>query len=130
MPNIPTRERQGQVQNPMPRQPQYSTPQSRQAQSRPQAPTQPRVNVQQQRYNQTPQIRTLTPPSAERIRPIKPATGAAKSAAPQKTQNKKKQKRTREHTTIGDFLLSFFVALFVFGVAAIFVCNAIISLFT
>lgn len=149
MPNIPTRERSASAQNPQPRQAQHNNPQmrnpsvqtrgtasTRPPQSRPQGQPQQRVQVQQMRYGQNPQIRTLTPPpSAERLRPIKPSSGSAKKVpASQKrtvqTRKKKKYGRQRERTTLGDFLLSFFVALFVFGVAAIFVCNALISLFT
>ncbi len=136
MPNIPTREPYARAQNQAPRQGQNGSQQTRPNQARPQAPTvQQRVQVQQMRYGQNPQIRTLTPPpSAERLRPIKPSQNGTKKASQQKKHSasarRKSSRRQRERTTLGDFLLSFFVALFVFGVAAIFVCNALISLFT
>jgi len=135
MPNFPTREHTHKVPNQPQRQPQYS-PHQRPVQGRPTGQSQqPRVQVQQVRYGQNPQIRTLTPPlSAERLRPMKPSSNDTKSAPTQKkrpqTAHRKKPRRQRERTTLGDFLLSFFVALFVFGVAAVFVCNALISLFT
>lgn len=135
MQNFPTRERTQKAQNQPQRQPQYNA-QQRYMQGRPVGqPQQPRVQVQQMRYGQNPQICTLTPPpAAERLRPMKPSSsGAKKAPVPQKrpsTTRRKKPSRQRERTTLGDFLLSFFVALFVFGVAAVFVCNALISLFT
>ena len=141
MPNIPTREPvreraavpgrpvQNQVQRPAP-------PQQRSTQGRvPVQAQQGRVQVQQTRHSGTSQTYSQGPRSAaDRIKPIQPSRSAAqrKSAAQKSAaqSRKKKSRRQREHTTLGDCLLSFVVALFVFGVAAIFVCNALISLFT
>ncbi len=141
MPNIPTRQPirertvqpqrpvQNNVQRPMP-------PQQRSTQDRAHAqPQRNRIPAQQMRYGHTEQMHTQNSRSAsERIKPIQPpkstthkTLAATKSSSPAR---KKKNRKKRERTTLGDFLLSFFVALFVFGVAAIFVCNALISLFT
>lgn len=141
MPNIPTRQQvrertvqpQRPVQNNVQR-PVASHPRNVQGRA-PVQPQQNRVPVQQMRYGHTTQMHTQNPRNAsERIKPIQPPKStthkistAAKSSLPAR---KKKKRKQRERTTIGDFLLSFFVALFVFGVAAIFVCNALISLFT
>ena len=136
MPNIPTRERYPKAQNQPPRQGQHASQQMRPPQNRPVGQSvRPQVQVQQMRHGQNPQIRTLTPPpSAERLRPMKLFSNVTKKASAAKKRpiatRKKKVRRQRERTTLGDFLLSFFVALFVFGAAAIFVCNALISLFT
>ena len=147
MPNIPTREPvrertvhqqrpvQNNVQRPVVSQ-QRSTQNRTSAQQQNRVPVQQsRVNVQQARYGNTAQMPSQKPRNAfERIKPIQSpksaahkSSTAAKSSAPTR---KKKKRRQRERTTMGDFLLSFIVALFVFGVAAIFVCNALISLFT
>lgn len=140
MPNIPTREpmreRTVQPQRPMPNNVPRTSPQPRSTQGRtPVQSQQSRVPVQQMRYGHTAQTHTQNPRNAsERIKPIQPpkstthkTSTAVKSSSPAR---KKKKRKQRERTTIGDFLLSFVVALFVFGVAAIFVCNALISLFT
>lgn len=141
MPNIPTREpmreRTVQQSRPMHNNAQRPvTPQQRVPQNRaPMQPQQSRVNVQQVRYGNTAQMPSQKPRNAsERIKPIQPpknavhkGSTAVKSSTPAR---KKKKRKQRERTTMGDFLLSFIVALFVFGVAAIFVCNALISLFT
>ncbi len=69
----------------------------------------------------------------ERINPIRPA----KKAQPllpalftKKKVKKKKKNQYKERTVTHEFMLGFFVGLLIFGVAAIFICTALIGLFT
>ena len=138
MPNIPIREHTRPPQNSQPRQAQYNTSQYNTSQMRStnarQPQTQGRTQGQPVRYTQPQGVRSpIGRPSAEQLRPMKTGTKKPNTSAHNTQSIKKKPsrkpRRKRERTTLGDFFLSFFVALFVFGVAAIFVCNALISLF-
>ncbi len=69
----------------------------------------------------------------ERLSPIKPAK---KSVLPvpvplhKSKPRKKKKKKEKERTQAHEFLLGFVVGLIIFGTAAIFICSALIGLFT
>ncbi len=63
--------------------------------------------------------------SAEQLRPIK---GPQKNA-PSAKKPKGKAKQKKDYSKLKDFLLSFTISLVLFGIAAIIVCNALISLF-
>ena len=71
----------------------------------------------------------------ERISPIRPQKKALPNLPAifkKKLQKnkKKKQKQYKERTVTHEFMLGFFVGLLIFGVAAIFICTALIGLFT
>lgn len=90
------------------------------------------------------------PAQGQNIRPQAPHSSAVSQSAKQPQKGKQlakkssilqslfshkkkpaaKARRKREHTGLGDFLLSFFIAFVFFGIAAIIVCNALISMFT
>lgn len=139
MANIPIRENQTPPQNRPQKRPaapyNYQAPYGRQSmppriqhgvpQQRPvQQPRQssPAGNMRQSGYPARPM-----PPRAatEHLRPIKSQPGKTVSSKKQKGKRQKK-----DYSKLKDFLLSFSISLVLFGIAAIIVCNALISLFT
>ncbi len=64
--------------------------------------------------------------AAEQLRPIK---GQPRNTVPAKKSNAK-AKQKKDYSKLKDFLLAFTISLVLFGIAAIIVCNALISLFT
>lgn len=145
MSNIPTRERRDVPQTH--KQPIYQngTPQTRPT-------TQGRANQPPVRQMQRPANMPYSRPAQhQNVRPTAPHSRPTLQNAKQKpthgskTAHKKqgilqklfgtkkpsaKKRRAREHTGLGDFLLAFFIAFVFFGIAAIIVCNALISMFT
>lgn len=104
----------------MPPRMQHGVPQQRPMQ-------QPRSNYPAGNMRQSGYPARPMPPRAatEQLRPIK--------AQPSKSASGKKQKSKRQkkdYSKLKDFLLSFTISLVLFGIAAIIVCNALISLFT
>ena len=149
MPNIPTRERPSMPtrQNLPPR----NTP-VRPLGPHPTGPrpTGPRPNMPQ--MNMPPRVvndprrapssninyKQLKPPSPrnarERVSPIQPQKklqALLPAIFPKKNVKKKKKKQQyKERTVTHEFMLGFFVGMLIFGVAAIFICTALIGLFT
>ncbi len=143
MPNIPTRERPSMpARQNMPPRNQPVRPNSPSMNGpRPNGPsrnTPPRVVYDPRRapsaninYKQLqrPTVRN----GGERINPIRPTKKALQHLSailPKKTAKKKKKKQYKERTVTHEFMLGFFVGLLIFGVAAIFICTALIGLFT
>lgn len=122
MPVIPTRERTELQKNQPPRQ--NNIP--------PRVVYDPRIAPQGGiRYEQL--RRPPARPQNERLSPIKPAKKSALPVplSPHKSKpRQKKKKKEKERTQVHEFLLGFVVGLIIFGTAAIFICSALIGLFT
>lgn len=69
--------------------------------------------------------------SKERIPPMKVTPKNTYAPAVKKLSRPKKSHRAdpRKSARLHDFLLGFFIGLAIFGIAAIFLCNALIALF-
>ena len=135
MPNIPNREQYGAPArpnipsgNPPPRN--VPGPYANQRSTPPRVINDPRRSqAANMNINYKQLQRPVTANKNERINPIKPSKKAqtAKSAA---KSGSKKKNQYKERTVTHEFLLGFFVGLLIFGVAAIFICAALIGLFT
>lgn len=146
MSNIPLKERRDVPRAPQPQAYKNGVQQMRPVQQS--RANQPQVR-QMQRPTNMPPSRTAQP---QNMRHMAPRSSAApqgsKPKQPQKsvpskkkssilqrlfgrkTKQSAKKRSAREHTGLGDFLLAFFIAFVFFGIAAIIVCNALISMFT
>lgn len=138
MPNIPTRERPNMP--PRPRMPQ-NVPQNMQQRNLPQRQyIPPRVvydprkapprNINYKQLQRPPAVKG----QRERINPIRP-TKKTKSLfqsiiSPRAKKQPKKKYKYKERTVTQEFILGFVVGALIFGIAAIFICNALIGLFT
>ncbi len=69
--------------------------------------------------------------SRERIPPMKVTPKSSYTPPVKKLSRPKKSRRTdpQKSARLHDFLLGFFIGLAIFGIAAIFLCNALIALF-
>lgn len=134
MSNIPTRDRQtpsapyARKQPPGQHVPPY--------QGRQYPPTPPRQPMPPRQTPAQPPVPPRVKPNilpraeTERLRPVPPAKNGKSVPVPSKKANKRKRKESKERSVLGDFFLAFAVSLLVFGIAAIIVCSALISLFT
>lgn len=140
MANIPTQDRpaspQNRVQQMSPRSAgQYNRPMQYPPQGVPQRTPQPqRMPQPQQIYPHANNMRQSGYPSApmpprakaEQLRPIK----SQKTDTSVNKKAKSNRPRKKDFSKLKDFLLAFTVSLVLFGIAAIIVCNALISLFS
>ncbi len=137
MPNIPTRERPNMPQRPRIPQnipqnvPQRNLPPSRNIPPRvvydPRKAPPRNINYKQL---QRPPVRA----NNERINPVRPTkktnSPPSRTLSPRAKKQAKKKYKYKEHTVTQEFILGFIVGSLIFGIAAIFICSALIGLIT
>ena len=134
MPNIPTRERPNMP--PRPRMPQNISQNVPQRNLPPSRNVPPRIvydprkapprNVNYKQL-QRPPVRGQN----ERVNPVRPTKKALPSTvSPRAKKQTKKKYKYKECTVTQEFILGFVVGMLIFGIAAIFICTALIGLFT